>query len=603
MGVTKTEGPTAANDPPPVAPADMTEDKISPAPATPATPPQDDASDREKTDDYDSDDFQNGVQRVRAITTVWSRPTLISMFILLYLVLFVDFVQNANDAALNPYITSSFGAHGLLNVVGIMSTILGGCVPLALAKAIDIFGRIEGYLFSLLVAVAGMIMKATCVNVEMYFAAHVLYWTGHIGLLYIIDVMVSDITTLKNRMIIFGINGTPRIASTFAGPAIAQLFYEKSNFRWAFGAFAIIIVGFSIPALGVMIYMFRKATAMGVITSRRSPVQRAWYQSIWYYFIQFDIVGIILIMFAFSLILLPFSLAPYAPNFWSTPYIIAMEVLGVLLVPAFYAWEKYLTPVPFLPWKYLTERTIVGSCLLYGAMFLSTFCWNRYFYSYLMVVNRQSMTSASYILNAFSLTSSVFGPIFGVIISKTGNFKWFAYTGVPIMLIGTGLLIPFRAPSTSAGVLALTQVLVGFGTGIFVTCGQIAVMSPVSHQEIAVVNAIWGLFGGIGAAIGMAIAGALWNNIAPTMLHDLLPESAKSTSRQIFGDIELQMSFADGSPERDAIVATYFHVQRLMVISGACFVPLCLICIFVWKNINVKKLEEEHGKQTKGLVF
>jgi hypothetical protein len=171
------------------------------------------------------------------------------------------------------------------------------------------------------------------------------------------------------------------------------------------------------------------------------------------------------------------------------------------------------------------------------------------------------------------------------------------------MLLGTGLLIPFRAPSTSAGVLALTQVLVGLGTGIFSTCGQIAVMSPVSHQEIAVVNAIWGLFGGIGAAIGMAIAGALWNNIAPTMLHGLLPESSKANSRQIFGDIELQMSFADGSPERDAVVATYFHVQRYMVISGACFVPLCLVCIFVWKNINVKKLEEEQGKQTKGLVF
>jgi hypothetical protein len=246
MGVANPEGPTLATEAPPAIPANTTEDKITTAPAPAATTLQDEAaSDREKTYDDDSDDFQNGVQRVRAITSVWSRPTLISMFILLYVVLFVDFIQNANDAALNPYITSSFGAHGLLNVVGIMSTILGGCVPLALAKAIDIFGRIEGYLFSLTVAVVGMIMKATCVNVEMYFAAHVLYWTGHIGLLYVIDVMIADITTLKNRMIIFGINGTPRIASTFAGPAIAELFYTKSNFRWAFGAFAIIIVAFS----------------------------------------------------------------------------------------------------------------------------------------------------------------------------------------------------------------------------------------------------------------------------------------------------------------------------------------------------------------------
>jgi hypothetical protein len=32
-------------------------------------------------------------------------------------------------------------------------------------------------------------------------------------------------------------------------------------------------------------------------------------------------------------------------------------------------------------------------------------------------------------------------------------------------------------------------------------------------------------------------------------------------------------------------------------------VPLCLACIWVWKNTNIKKLEKEEGKQTKGTVF
>lgn len=34
------------------------------------------------TKSVESDNFQNGVQRVRAITEIWSKPTLISMFIL-----------------------------------------------------------------------------------------------------------------------------------------------------------------------------------------------------------------------------------------------------------------------------------------------------------------------------------------------------------------------------------------------------------------------------------------------------------------------------------------------------------------------------------------
>lgn len=167
-----------------------------------------------------------------------------------------------------------------------MATALSGCIPLVTAKIIDIWGRVEGFAAMILIIIVGMIMKAVCKNVETYFAAHVLYWSGHIGLLYVISVMCADMTTLKNRMIIFTINSTPRIAATFAGPAISDLFYTRSNFRWAFGAFAIILFGCSLPAMGLMIVMFRKALAAGL--QRRQRSGRNIFQSIWYYFIQFD---------------------------------------------------------------------------------------------------------------------------------------------------------------------------------------------------------------------------------------------------------------------------------------------------------------------------
>ena len=470
----------------------------------------------------------------------------------------------------------------------------------------------------LIIVLVGMALKAACKNVETYVAGHVLYWAGHIGVLYVTDIMAADITSLKNRMIIFTINGTPRIASTFAGPKIAELFYYQNSWRNAFVAFIFIFIGCCLPAMGIMIYMYRKAKKAGVIHKEKSG--RTALQSTWFYFVQFDskwtvthvkfnylhrvtVTGIVLIMLAFCLFVLPFTLQSYAPNGWSTGYIIAMIVLGLLLFPVFVVWEWKMAPVPFLPWKYLKDRTIVGSCLLYGVMFLSIFCWNSYFYSYLIVVHRQSIPHAGYILNSFSLASSLFSPGVALIISKTGNFKWTSYAGVPIVLLGTALLVPFRAPSTNPGVLAFTQVLVGLGTGIFATCAQLAVMSPVSHQEIAVVNALWGLFGSFGASIGIAIASAMWNNLLPQQLYARLPEASKADYLTIFGDITVQASFLDGTPERDAVVGAYAHVQRLFVITGACLVPLCLASIFIWKNINVKKLEEEKGKQTKGNVF
>ncbi|KAJ5101180.1 hypothetical protein N7456_007232 [Penicillium angulare] len=546
----------------------------------------------------DEGNFQNGVQRVRAITTVWSTKTLVLMFVLLYLVSFVDAMLVSIQTTLNPYITSSFHKHGLLSVVGVVPTILGGSSKLTLAKIIDIWGRVEGFLCMLFLITIGLIMKATCKSMEVYTAAHTLYWVGHIGITYVIEIMLADMTSLKNRMIILGLMGTPGICTTFAGPKIADLFYANLTFQWAFGAFAIILVGVCIPMLVVMLLMQRKVERFGVLEKERST--RSWWQSIVYYAVQFDVLGIVLITAIFALILLPFSIAQYAPKGWASGYIIAMEVLGVSCIPAFYCWERFFSPVQFLPWKYLKEPTIIGSCLLYCFMFASCDVWNAYFSSFLQVVKRLDITSSSYVVSTLSLTSFFFSPIIGLLIRVTGEFKWTAMAGIPIFLLGTALLIPFRQPNTHLGLIIMTQIFVGLGSCIFSVCGQLAVMAVVTHQEIAVVLAIWGLFGSIGASVGYAIAGGMWNNILESEIHDRLPVESKNLTASIFSSLVTQLSYPDGSPERVAIVDAYGDLQRKMVIVGACLVPICIVCTYVWRNVNVKKLLVE---QTSGNIW
>jgi MFS family permease len=166
-----------------------------------------------------------------------------------------------------------------------VSSIIGGVCQLTIAKVIDIWGRGEGYAAMLMLCVIGLIMKAACNSVEMYAAAHTLYWVGHIGITYIISVVLADMTTLQNRMIMFGINTTPSIVSTFAGPKIAELFLQNVNFRWAFGSFSIILVAFSLPILLVFFLYGRKAISLGVIEKATSRTIR---ESIEYWFWEFD---------------------------------------------------------------------------------------------------------------------------------------------------------------------------------------------------------------------------------------------------------------------------------------------------------------------------
>ncbi|KAL2044631.1 hypothetical protein ABVK25_012301 [Lepraria finkii] len=241
--------------------------------------------DAEKTAEQD---FQRGVRQARAITSIWNKQTLWLMFALYALcgILRRPASSSSVQPTLNPYITSTFGRHGLLAAVSIVPTILGGTANLTLAKIIDLWGRIEGFIFMLVVVVIGCIVKATSQDIQTYIAAHSLYWTGHLGMRYVINVMLSDMTTLKNRMIILTLNATPQIATTFAGPRVGELFYNHVNFRWAFGAFSFILVGFCLPVIVVMLWSQRSATKKGVL--QKADSGRTWWQSIIHAFIHMD---------------------------------------------------------------------------------------------------------------------------------------------------------------------------------------------------------------------------------------------------------------------------------------------------------------------------
>lgn len=131
---------------------------------------------------------------------------------------------------------------------------------------------------------------------------------------------------------------------------------------------------------------------------------------------------------------------------------------------------------------------------------------------------------------------------------------------------------------------------------------QLATMACVRHQDVAVALAIYGLFGSVGSSVGYAVAGGLWTNILPVKLYEFLPDDAKNMTATIYGDINQQMKYPIGTPIRDAVIEAYGDVMRKMVIVGSALIPLTIICVAVWRNINVKKLEAVE-KRARGNVF
>jgi hypothetical protein len=262
------------------------------------------------------------------------------------------------------------------------------------------------------------------------------------------------------------------------------------------------------PLWALFMWNYRKAAKAGLVPVRDR--KRTTLQSLKHYAIEFDLGGIILLVGGLALFLLPFSLYSYQSNGWRSPMIICLLVFWCLLTISFTLYEKSLAPKTFIPYSLLMDRTVFGACILATVLFVEFYIWDSYFSSFLQVVNGLTITEASYVVNIYSISSCFWAIIVGILIKYTGRFKWLAlYFGVPLTILGVALMIKFRQPDHNVGYLVMCQIFIAFSGGTLVICEQIAVMAASTHQYVAVVFAVEGMFSNIGGAIGSTVAAAI----------------------------------------------------------------------------------------------
>ncbi len=388
---------------------------------------------------------------------------------------------------------------------------------------------------------------------------------------------------------------SPYLATTWISGPLASAFLYGPGFRWGFGAFAIITPAVTLPLFILFLWNYRKAKLAGLIPVRMS--NRTWLQSLKYYAVEFDVIGLILVTGGLTLFLLPFSLYSYQTDQWRSPMIICMILFGGVLLIAFAIFEKYFSPKTFIPFDLLTDRTVLGACILSATLFISFYIWDSYFISFLQVVNNLTLTQASYVSNIYSIGSCFFSVIVGLLIRWTGRFKWLAlYFGVPLTILGVGLMIAFRQPDVNIGYVVMCQIFIAFSGGTLVICEQMAVMAATSHQYIAVVLAVESMFASIGGAIGSTVAAAVWTSVFPQRLAEYLPAGSQANLTDIYGNINVQLSYPPGSPTRNAINRAYGDAQKSMLIAATAILVVAMVATAMWRDIKVKGFKQVKGR-------
>ncbi|KAL2837123.1 major facilitator superfamily domain-containing protein [Aspergillus pseudoustus] len=538
---------------------------------------------------------QAGVRAAEAMTLSWSKTSVTITYGCMWSLYCVNAFQASITGNLGPYILSDFGEHSLVTLIGIVSQVMAAATYMPVAKIVNLWGRPFGFTLMISLATIGLIMMTTCKNVQTYAASQVFYSVGFTGMIFSIDIITADTSTLRNRGLAYAFTSSPYLITAFAGPKIAERFHE-TNWRWAYGIWCILLPVVAIPLLTTLYLGIRKGKKQGLLQKEDSG--RTWMESIIYHAVEFDLLGIFLLAAGFILALLPFTLANSEEHQWKSAKIITMLVIGFVVLIVFAIYEKFFSSKPFIPFHLLTSRTALGACALSFTYQISYYCWGSYFTSFLQVVNNQSITHAGYIANTFDMVSGVWLFIVGFLINRTGRFKWLIMCAVPLYMLGIGLMIYFRQPGQAIGYIVMCQIFAALGGGTMIITQQVAVTSVAEHNDVASMLAMLGLFGYLGGAVGNSISGAIWTHTLPQALQDFLPESAKADWADIYGSLDIQLSYPVGSPERDAIMDAYGFAQKRMLIAGTAIMTLSLVWMMVIKNVNVKT-----STQVKGVLF
>ncbi|WVW81148.1 hypothetical protein I302_103139 [Kwoniella bestiolae CBS 10118] len=546
--------------------------------------------------DQPDEDIQEGVREIEALTLTWTRKSLVIAYIFMFLMYLVRAFEGSITSNLGPYIVSGFSAHSLIPIISVVASIMGAVTYLTVARAVNVWGRLKGLVVLVGLATIGMILSATCNNIATYCAAQIFYSIGFAGMIFCIDIITADTSSLKDRGLAYAFTSSPYVITAFAGSKASEGFYE-SNWRWAYGAFSIILPAVAAPLVIILFINKLQAKKNGLLPPRKASGRTA-LQSVWYYAVQFDIFGIFLIAGGLALFLLPFSIVETFADSWKSPGIIAMIIIGGLMLISFAFYERYLAPEPFVPWNLLVSKTVLGTCLLDFFFIIAAGCWQSYYTSYLQVVYDVSISVAGYIDSASSVVNGVWLIGVGILIRKTGYYKWLMWPSILIYILFTGLLIYFRNPNQSVGFNVMCQIFLALAGGALVICMQVSVLAAGNHNDSAALLAILSTFGNVGSAVGGSISGAIWTHTLPDALASRLPAETIDLLDDIYESLDIQLSYPIGDPTRTAIIDAYGVGQKRMLIAGTTIMVITLACVAVIKNIKVSEV-----KQVKGMLF
>jgi EmrB/QacA subfamily drug resistance transporter len=435
-------------------------------------------------------------------------------------------------------------------------------------KISDLIGRKVVFQFAIVVFLIGSALSGLSQNMGELIAFRAVQGIGAGGLIALAMAIVGDIVSPRQRGRYQGYFGAVFAFASIMGPLAGGLFTENLSWRWVF------YINLPIGAVALAV------TSIVL----RLPFHRTEHRIDW--------AGTgLLVGGVGSLLLVTVWGGSQYP--WSSPEIIGLLVVGVVLIVTLLLWERRASE-PLLPLRLFRNDIFTVSSGLSFLQAMAMFGAIVYVPFYLQLADHVTPTISGLLLTPMMAGMLVMSIVSGRLVTRYGRYRIFPIVGTILMTVGMVLLTALGA-HTSDLRLSVDLVLLGAGMGLAMQNTVLATQNAVEVRDMGTSTSLLTFFRSLGGVFGTALFGAIFVNRLNVWLAKLMPAGARAHVSANAGGFNVppQVIWKLPAPVRDAITGAFVHAIDTVFWVAVPFSVLSMILAWF--------LREQHLRTTSGL--
>lgn len=447
--------------------------------------------------DFPNDTKDNGSkdQADNATTTTKARKKSLSFNLSILLLGIIGFLValDANSLAVAlPIIGNELEGSTLETFwAGIAFTLAVAITQPVYSTISDVVGRKIPLYISLSFFTAGSVIFARAENMEIVILGRTVMGFGGGGMDVLQVILLSDVTTLRERPLYMGINAVFNATGAVLGPILGGVFSQYISWRW--------LGWFNLPFLGISVVLaFFFLRIKDLELEFRKRLERI------------DWIGILLFGTGGTCLALPLSWANslFPWSSWRTllPFIIGLVFLCIL------AWYERKPAEPVFPYRIFATRTANGAILSGGIHGLLMYSIAQYLPLYYEAVHLHTPFQAGISTLPYCAVSIGFSAISGVVVNKLRRYRLTLWAGWILSTVFTGMLYRLDR-NTFAAESYSYQVLMGVGIGTVLTVTALPTQASAKDpNDTGIAAGMLVIFRFFGALIGLTIGSTVFSS-------------------------------------------------------------------------------------------